>query len=64
LLRKVNIKVEREPAPQVTADHLVQLAQAFAQFASGNKPLAPEVNIIDVDAVERSAALLEEYKEE
>jgi len=52
LLRKVNVKQERETAPQVTADHLVQLAQAFAQFASGNKEPPKEVNIIDVEAVD------------
>lgn len=52
LLRKVNTKQSTERQPQqVTADHLVQLAQAFAQFANGNKPLAPEVNIIDVETI-------------
>lgn len=61
LLRKINIKQEREESSsQVTADHLVQLAQAFAQFANNNKPPAPEVNIIDSETVQD--ALYEERK--
>lgn len=55
LLRKVNVKQEAEPAAQVTADHLVQLAQAFAQFATGRQA-APEVNIIDAEAVAEATA--------
>lgn len=51
LLRKMNKPQQQEASTQVTADHLVQLAQAFAQFASGKKA-APEVNIIDAEIVE------------
>lgn len=66
LLRKINIKTEKEPAQQVTADHLVQLAQAFAQFANGNKPPAPEVNIIDAEAFTEATAeaVTKEYEEQ
>jgi len=60
LLRKVNVRAEKEPAPQVTADHLVQLAQAFAQFATGTK--TQSVNIIDSETVED--ALYEKREEE
>ena len=50
-LRKVN-KPEVEKHEQITADHLVQLAQAFAQFANGNKAPPKEVNIIDSEVIE------------
>ena len=52
LLRKINNK--QSPVETVTADHLVQLAQAFAQMATGQKPHPKEVmnEIIDGEAQE------------
>lgn len=52
LLRKVH-KPREEKSEQVTTDHLVQLAQAFAQFANKNKePPAKEVNILDGEVLD------------
>lgn len=45
---------EKQKSEQVTADHLVQLAQAFAQFANKGTQSSPppkEVNIIDAEVV-------------
>lgn len=51
LLRKVS-KPQEQKTEQVTADHLIQLAQAFAQFANKNIPPPIEVNIVDAEIVQ------------
>lgn len=49
--RKDRVKAEDQPK-QVTADHLVQLAQAFAQFASGKPPEVKPTNVYEGNAQE------------
>jgi hypothetical protein len=51
-LLKLHIKDEVAQPQQVTADHLVQLAQAFAQFATGKAPTLPNPTEVANEIIE------------
>ena len=51
-LLKLHIKDEVAQPQQVTADHLVQLAQAFAQFATGKAPTLPNPTEVTNEIIE------------
>jgi hypothetical protein len=61
LLKKANapIKVADDKQGQVTADHLIMLAQAFAQFSTGKAP-KDVINIMDTEALAESAVITSE----
>ena len=50
LIKKINKAPEENK--QITADHLVQLAQAFAQFTTGKKPEEKIANVYEGQAKE------------
>ena len=64
LIKKVNAPKE-ESTKQITADHLVQLAKAFAQFSTGKKQGDKPGTLYEGEAVEvlDSLGLEEGYKE-